>query len=71
MDNDLIQILRKNFRLFNRKVWIIESIKSGKLKKLQLTNRIDDGLQHENHRESILTSIEFLQENSPDIKKIN
>ena len=56
MDDDLIQILRKNFRLFNRKVWIIESIKSGKLKKLQLTNRIDDGLQHETPWKSILTS---------------
>ena len=35
-------------------------------KKLQITHRIDDGLQHENPRESILTSIEFVQENSPD-----
>ena len=45
-------------------------MKSGKLKKLQITHRIDDGLQHENPRESILTSIEFVQENSPDIQTL-
>ena len=50
----------QNIRLFNGKGWSIRAIKSGKLKKLQITQRIDDGLQHENPRESILTSIEFV-----------
>ena len=45
-------------------------MKSGKLKKLQITHRIDDDLQHENLRESILTSIEFVQEYSPDIQTL-
>ena len=67
-EDEWIQILRKNIRLFNGKGWSIRGIKSGKLKKLQITHRIDDGLQHENPRESILTSIEFVQENSPDIQ---
>ena len=31
---------------------------------------IDDGLQHENPWESILTSIEFVKENSPDIQTL-
>ncbi len=56
--------------MFNGKEWSIRGIKSGKLKKLQKTHRIDDGLQHENPRELILTSIEFVQENSPDIKTL-
>ena len=63
-EDEWIQILRKNIRLFNGKGWSIRGMKSGKLKKLQITHRIDDGLQHENPRESILTSIEFVQENS-------
>ena len=65
-----IQILRKNIRLFNGKVWSIRCIKSGKLKKLQITHWIDDGLQHEKPLELILTSIEFVQENSPDIQTL-
>ncbi len=69
-EDEWIQILRKNIRLFNGKGWSIRGIKSGKLKKLQITHRIDDGLQHENPRESILTSIEFLQQNSPDIQTL-
>ena len=69
-EDEWIQILRKNIRLFNGKGWSIRGIKSGKLKKLQITHRIDDGLQHENPRESILTSIEFVQENSPDIQTL-
>ena len=68
--DEWIQILRKNILLFNGKEWSIRGIKSGKLKKLQITHRIDDGLQHENPRESILTSIEFVQENSPDIQTL-
>ena len=60
----------KNIRLFNGKGWSIRGIKSGKLKKLQITHRIDDDLQHENPRESILTSIEFVQQNSPDIQTL-
>ena len=67
-EDEWIQILRKNIRLFNGKGWSIRGIKSGKLKKLQITHRIDDGLQHENPRESILTSIEFIQENSPELE---
>ena len=58
----------KKVRLFNRKVWSIRGIKSGKLKKLQTTQRINNVLQYENPRVSILTSIEFIQQNSPDIK---
>ena len=69
-EDEWIQILRKNIRLFNGKGWSIRGIKSGKLKKLQITHRIDDGLQHENPRESILTSIEFVQQNSPDIQTL-
>ena len=69
-EDEWIQILRKNIRLFNGKGWSIRGIKSGKLKKHQITHRIDDGLQHENLRESILTSIEFVQQNSPDIQKL-
>ena len=53
----------KNIRLFNGKGWRIQGIKSGKLKKLQITHRIDNGLQHENPRELILTSIELVQKN--------
>ena len=45
-------------------------IKSGILKKLQITHRIDDGLQHENPQKSILTSIDFLQQISPDIQTL-
>ena len=33
---------------FNGKGWSIRGIKSGKLKKFQITHRIDDGLQLEN-----------------------
>ena len=69
-EGEWIQILCKNIRLFNGKGWSIRGIKSGKLKKLQITHRIYDGLQHENHRQLILTSIEFLQENSPDIQTL-
>ena len=69
-EDEWIQILRKNIRLFNGKGWSIRGIKSGKLKKLQITHRIDDGLQHENPRELILTSIKFVQENSPDIQTL-
>ena len=69
-EDEWIQILRKNIRLFNGKGWSIRGIKSGKLKKLQITHSIDDGLQHENPRESILTSIEFVQQNSPDIQTL-
>ena len=69
-EDEWIQILRKNIRLFNGKGWSIRGIKSGKLKKLQITHRINDGLQHENPRESILTSIEFVQQNSPDIQTL-
>ena len=69
-EDEWIQILRKNIRLFNGKGWSIRGMKSGKLKKLQITHRIDDGLQHENPRESILTSIEFVQQNSPDIQTL-
>ena len=55
----------KNIRLFNGKGWTIRGIKSSeKLKKLKMTYTIDDGLQHENPRESILTFIEFVEENS-------
>ena len=43
------------------------SQKFGKLKKLQITHRIDDGLKHENPLQLILTSIEFVKQNSPDI----
>ena len=64
------QILRKNIRLFNGKVWNIRGIKFGKLKKLQITHKIDDGLQHENPREPILTSNEFVQQNSPNIQTL-
>ena len=60
----------QNIRLFNGIGWSIRGIKSGKLKKLQITHRIDDGLQHENPQESILTSIEFVQQNSPDIQTL-
>ena len=67
-EDEWIQILPENIRLFKGNGWSIRVIKSGKLKKLQITHRIDDGLQHENSRESILTSIEFVQENSPDIQ---
>ena len=66
--NEWIQILRKNIRLFNDKGWSIRGIKFGKLKKLQITYRIDSGLQNENPHKLILTSIEFLQENSLYIK---
>ena len=59
-EDEWIQILRKNTRLFNCKGWSIRGIKSCKLKKLQITHRIDDVLQHENPRELILTSIEFI-----------
>ena len=40
------------------KGWHIRGIKSGKLKKLQITQRVDDGLQHEKPWKLILTSIE-------------
>ena len=60
-EDEWIQILRKNIRLFNGKVWNIRGIKSGKLKKLQINHWIDDGLQHENPRELILTSTEFVK----------
>ncbi len=33
-------------------------------------NRFTTGLQHENPQELILTSIEFVQENSPDIQTL-
>ena len=69
-EDEWIQILPKNIRLFKGNGWSIRVIKSGKLKKLQITHRIDDGLQHENPRESILTSIEFVQQNSPDIQTL-
>ena len=69
-EDEWIQILRKNIRLFNCNEWSIRVIKSGKLKKLQITHKIDDGLQHENPRELILTSIEFVQQNSPDIQTL-
>ena len=69
-EDEWIQILRKNIRLFNGKGWSIREIKSGKLKNLQITHRIDDGFQHENPQELILTSIEFVQQNSPDIQKL-
>ena len=62
--------MSKNIRLFNGKRWSIRGIKSGKLKMFQITHRIDDSLQHENPRYSILTSIEFVQENSPDIQTL-
>ena len=45
-------------------------MKSSNLKKLQINHRIDDGLQHENPWETILTSIEFIQENSPNIQRL-
>ena len=48
----------------------IRGIKSGKLKKLQINLRIDDSLQHETLRLLSLTSIEFLQQNSPDIQTL-
>ena len=60
----------KKYDFFYCKVWSIRGMKSGKLKKLQINHRIDDGLQHENLRELILTSIEFVQENSPDIQTL-
>ena len=66
MDPNSVQ----NHSIFNGTGCSIRGIKSGKLKKLQITHRIDDGLQHENPRESILTSIEFVQENSPDIQTL-
>ena len=47
-EDEWIQILRKNIRLFNGKGWSIRAIKSDKLKKLRITLRIDEGLQHEN-----------------------
>ena len=50
--------------MFNGKGWIIRVIQFGKLKKLQITRRIDSGLKMKNHHKLILTSIEFLQENS-------
>ena len=56
--------------MFNGKGWSIRGIKSSKLKKLQITHRIDDGLQHENPWKSILTSIEFVQENSLEIQTL-
>ena len=37
---------------------VFEAYKPGKLKKLQITHRIDNGLRHKNPREYILTSIE-------------
>ena len=39
-------------------------------KKHQITNRIDDGLQHDNPQLLILTSIEFIQENSENYYSI-
>jgi len=60
----------QNHSIFNDTGCSIRGIKSGKLKKLQITHRIDDGLQHENPRLLILTSIEFAQENSPDIQTL-
>ena len=60
----------QNHSIFNGTGCSIRGIKSGKLKKLQITHRIDDGLQHENPRWLILTSIEFVQENSPDIQTL-
>ena len=59
-EDEWIQILRKNIRLFNGKGWSIRGIKSGKLKKLQITHRIDDGLQYANFSELILTYIKFV-----------
>ena len=44
-EDEWIQILPKNIRLFKGNGWSIRVIKSGKLKKLQITHRIDDGLQ--------------------------
>ena len=46
-EDEWIQILRKNIRLFNGKTWNIRGIKSGEIKKLQITHGIDDDLQHE------------------------
>ena len=46
-EDEWIQILRKNILCFNGKGLSIRGIKSGKLKKLQITHMIDDGLQHE------------------------
>ena len=68
--DEWIQILRKNIRLFNGKGWSIRGIKSGRLKNLQITHRIDDGFRHENPQEPILTSIELVQQNSPDIQTL-
>ena len=39
-------------------------------KKLQINHLIDGGLQRENLRKLILTSIEFVKENSQDIKTL-
>ena len=47
--DEWIQILRK-IPLFNGKRWSIGGIKSGKLKKLQITQRIDDFFKNENPR---------------------
>jgi len=69
-EDEWIKILRKNIRLFNGKGWSVRGIKSGKLKKLQITHRIADGLQNENPPESILSSIGFVQQNSPDIQTL-
>ena len=45
-EDELIQILRKNTLLFNGKGWSsIRGLKSGKIKKLQITHKIDDGLK--------------------------
>ena len=67
-EDEWIQILHKNIRSFTGKAWSVRGINSCKLKKLQITHKIDGSLQHENPRKSILTSIEFIQQNS--LKKI-
>ena len=46
-EDEWIQILRKNIRLFNGKGWSILGKKSYKLKKFEITHGIDDGLQNE------------------------
>ena len=46
-EDEWIQILRKNIRLFNGKGWSIRGKKYYKLKKFEITHGIDDGLQNE------------------------
>ena len=69
---DMDVILSKNEEFKTANQLLDEKIAHWKeeieVKKLQITQRIDDGLQHENPRESILTSIEFVKENSQDIQ---